>query len=472
MKEAAGDGTGTGKTGGDDTGKKEAGGDGTGTGKTGGDDTGKKEAGSDGTGVTEAGSDGTGKKEAGGDGTGAQTAGGDGTGAQTAGGDSTGTSEPVVDKVPTKEPTIPTLNPKPNARTTAPTAVQLTDKPATAVPTITPRGADPPNTTKLPITPPAVAHPTVVDLSSSGSGASTRPNVFVVSPSVPEIRVTDSSDSKGKPATTMTSSGLTKPGQDTTGSVTHTASSSKDSKGDAVADVTTKTTLAVDPAQATSRTSQPLGGAVTKTAVTGKIVATPGQTATTAPSPTSTSFTTAKKKTFSFSLNEVREKEDEKELAAVCKRLMKDMHAGSCTLTWQQHSDNGKTVFDNVEISGTVKPSLASQYYDELTKKRSDNTTLIAILASCGALLAMIIGLAIYASHHRKPYNENQQHLTEELHTVENGYHDNPTLEVMEVQPEMQEKKMALNGECNDSWIVPIDNLLKEDMADEEDTHL
>uniref|UniRef100_UPI003AAE982A podocalyxin n=1 Tax=Centroberyx gerrardi TaxID=166262 RepID=UPI003AAE982A len=84
----------------------------------------------------------------------------------------------------------------------------------------------------------------------------------------------------------------------------------------------------------------------------------------------------------------------------------------------------------------------------------------------------MIIGLAIYASHHRKPYNENQQHLTEELHTVENGYHDNPTLEVMEVQPEMQEKKMALNGECNDSWIVPIDNLLKEDMADEEDTHL
>lgn len=65
-----------------------------------------------------------------------------------------------------------------------------------------------------------------------------------------------------------------------------------------------------------------------------------------------------------------------------------------------------------------------------------------------------------------------QQHLTEELHTVENGYHDNPTLEVMEVQPEMQEKKMALNGEFNDSWIVPIDNLLKEDMPDEEDTHL
>lgn len=54
---------------------------------------------------------------------------------------------------------------------------------------------------------------------------------------------------------------------------------------------------------------------------------------------------------------------------------------------------------------------------------------------------------------------------------MENGYHDNPTLEVMEVQPEMQEKKMALNGEFNDSWIVPMDNLMKV-TPDEEDTHL
>lgn len=42
----------------------------------------------------------------------------------------------------------------------------------------------------------------------------------------------------------------------------------------------------------------------------------------------------------------------------------------------------------------------------------------------------------------------------------------------MEAQPEMQEKKMVLNGEFNDSWIVPMDILLKEDMPDEEDTHL
>lgn len=41
-------------------------------------------------------------------------------------------------------------------------------------------------------------------------------------------------------------------------------------------------------------------------------------------------------------------------------------------------------------------------------KKPTDSKTLIAILASCGALLIMIIILAVCASHHRKPYGENQ----------------------------------------------------------------
>lgn len=171
-----------------------------------------------------------------------------------------------------------------------------------------------------------------------------------------------------------------------------------------------------------------------------------------------------------FSLNQKPEKEEEKELAEVCRRLMANMQEGNCTLSWQQH--NGKIHFDCVEINGKVKTRLAAEHYEEITKKPADNKTLIAILASCGALLIMIVILAVCASHHRRPYSENQQHLTEELHTVENGYHDNPTLEVMEVQPEMQEKKMALNGEFNDSWIVPMDNLMKDDVPDEEDTHL
>lgn len=157
-----------------------------------------------------------------------------------------------------------------------------------------------------------------------------------------------------------------------------------------------------------------------------------------------------------------------KDLEELCKRLLVNFKDGNCSLTYT--SDN-KPVIDSVEIRGTVMKNTVSQYFKDITKTH-DNKILIAILTSCGALLIMIVILAVCASHHRKPYNENQQHLTEELHTVENGYHDNPTLEVMEVQPEMQEKKMALNGEFNDSWIVPIDNLLKEDIPDEEDTHL
>uniref|UniRef100_A0AAX7V6W4 Podocalyxin n=1 Tax=Astatotilapia calliptera TaxID=8154 RepID=A0AAX7V6W4_ASTCA len=129
--------------------------------------------------------------------------------------------------------------------------------------------------------------------------------------------------------------------------------------------------------------------------------------------------------------------------------------------------------------TATIKTPTSTQKFvyfhkgnEEKEQIKTDNKTLIAILASCGALLIMIVILGACASHHRKPYNENQQHLTEELHTVENGYHDNPTLEVMEVQPEMLEKKMVLNGEFNDSWMVPLDHLSKEDHPEEEDTHL
>lgn len=69
-------------------------------------------------------------------------------------------------------------------------------------------------------------------------------------------------------------------------------------------------------------------------------------------------------------------------------------------------------------------------------------------------------------------FPSSQQRLTEELQTMENGYHDNPTLEVMETCSEMQEKKVNLNGELGDSWIVPLDTIMKEDLEEEEDTHL
>lgn len=47
------------------------------------------------------------------------------------------------------------------------------------------------------------------------------------------------------------------------------------------------------------------------------------------------------------------QKEEEKDLVEVCRRLMANMHDGNCTLVWQQR--NGKVHFDNVEVIGKGK---------------------------------------------------------------------------------------------------------------------
>ncbi|XP_036978102.1 podocalyxin isoform X2 [Acanthopagrus latus] len=278
-------------------------------------------------------------------------------------------------------------------------------------------------------------------------------------------------------------------------SLAHTTSTSETNQDDSEGGIQNKTGTATSPVQTASSAPSPAGNPGTTS--TPSILTTAGPSVTgssdtktgttslqTTPTPTkattppSTTITTASTtttattapKTFKYSLNNGHENKEEKELVELCKWLLVNLQDGNCSLTWRD--SNGTKKFEDVKITGIVKGELVSQHYEDIVKKPADNKTLIAILASCGALLIMIVILAVCASHHRKPYNENQQHLTDELHTVENGYHDNPTLEVMEAQPEMQEKKMVLNGEFNDSWIVPMDNLLKEDMPDEEDTHL
>ncbi|KAG9345725.1 hypothetical protein JZ751_008869 [Albula glossodonta] len=182
----------------------------------------------------------------------------------------------------------------------------------------------------------------------------------------------------------------------------------------------------------------------------------------------------------------VKAKEKHKDLYKACQKLMKGFQdTEGCELTG--HVENNrkfiqkaiiKCGFDMVGQNGVLIPSntpfcfsVGALAVDEYIKE-PENITLIAILASCGALLVMITAFVVYTRCHHKAERKDQQHLTEELQTVENGYHDNPTLEVMEVQPEMQEKKAAPNMEFSDSWIVPVDNLAKEDMPDEEDTHL
>ncbi|KAL7882561.1 hypothetical protein SRHO_G00002190 [Serrasalmus rhombeus] len=161
-------------------------------------------------------------------------------------------------------------------------------------------------------------------------------------------------------------------------------------------------------------------------------------------------------------------------LVRTCRKLLKNYNAATgCNLEGNKRDDDD---FAITSASLTVDPNEVNSIYSKEKMSEPQPTpvpsTLIAILSSCGALLLFLACFALYCVCHHRSYRKNQQHLTEELQTVENGYHDNPTLEVMEVQPEMQEKKLTLNGEFNDSWIVPIDNLAKEDIPDEEDTHL
>lgn len=331
-------------------------------------------------------------------------------------------------------------------------AAASTSPPKTMTPAVTTKTAVITDQT----TKPATAQATQTTLASKTTAVTTKPPSDLPSGPITTTKA---------PTTTPT----TEQGSRTINPTTPTAS-----RGDSTA--VTKEAEKTSPVPTASRSTA--SGGNPETTATASDQTQPAVTVTAGTTPPKTTIITnggattsrALPKKFIYSLLGEQETKEDKELAEVCRRLMPDWQNGTCTLTWR-HS-NGKVTFDLVEINGHVKTSLAAQYYDDITKKPTDNKTLIAILASCGALLIMIVILAVCASHHRKPYSETQQHLTEELHTVENGYHDNPTLEVMEVQPEMQEKKLALNGEFNDSWIVPIDNLLKEDIPDEEDTHL
>ncbi|KAM7178501.1 podocalyxin isoform 2-T2 [Macrochelys suwanniensis] len=132
------------------------------------------------------------------------------------------------------------------------------------------------------------------------------------------------------------------------------------------------------------------------------------------------------------------------------------------------------------ELLGTKKGALqqlgvsnvtyAGKRMEEETEDRFSMPLIITIV--CMACSLLLIAAIYGCCHQRVARRKDQQRLTEELQTMENGYHDNPTLEVMETSSEMQEKKVNLNGELGDSWIVPMDSLTKEELEGEEDTHL
>ncbi|XP_068943344.1 podocalyxin [Petaurus breviceps papuanus] len=131
-----------------------------------------------------------------------------------------------------------------------------------------------------------------------------------------------------------------------------------------------------------------------------------------------------------------------------------------------------KKRWDDLKALGVSNMTYGKESLDKDVEDRFSMPLIITIV--CMAAFLLLVAALYGCFHQRFTQRKDQQRLTEELQTVENGYHDNPTLEVMETSSEMQEKKVAnLNGELGDSWIVPLDNLTKDDLdQEEEDTHL
>ncbi|XP_038608299.1 podocalyxin isoform X2 [Tachyglossus aculeatus] len=129
-----------------------------------------------------------------------------------------------------------------------------------------------------------------------------------------------------------------------------------------------------------------------------------------------------------------------------------------------------KDKWEDLKQAGVTNITYAGKLLEGEDEDRFSMPLIITIV--CMASFLLLVAAVYGCCHQRLALRKDQQRLTEELQTVENGYHDNPTLEVMETSSEMQEKKVAnLNGELGDSWIVPLDDLTKDDL-DEEDTHL
>ncbi|KAI1900000.1 hypothetical protein AGOR_G00067710 [Albula goreensis] len=114
------------------------------------------------------------------------------------------------------------------------------------------------------------------------------------------------------------------------------------------------------------------------------------------------------------------------------------------------------------------------------SQTRSDYGKLFVVLVIIGSVCVLIIASGlIYICWQRRPPKMKNMSRGEELHFVENGCHDNPTLDVTsDSQSEMLEKKHSANGvmagdDSGNSWQVLVNKAGKEEAESlEEDTHL
>ncbi|NXP41802.1 PDXL2 protein, partial [Leiothrix lutea] len=155
--------------------------------------------------------------------------------------------------------------------------------------------------------------------------------------------------------------------------------------------------------------------------------------------------------------------------------------AGEQGKCWQKEPSCGLLVYSFIPSFqiGIQNYSTTTSCQSHPNQTRSDYGKLFVVLVIIGSICAIIIvlGLIYNCWQRRLPKMKNMSH-GEELRFVENGCHDNPTLDVAsDSQSEMQEKKPSVNGGNTingpDSWDVLINKQASEDMdVFEEDTHL
>ncbi|XP_062383976.1 podocalyxin isoform X2 [Sardina pilchardus] len=145
----------------------------------------------------------------------------------------------------------------------------------------------------------------------------------------------------------------------------------------------------------------------TTAATTEKITTVPTTTTTTLPT------TTPTPSPFSYFFRKTDNSQGDSTLGKLCSKLLEIITDGNCSLSGKK-KHNGDYQFEKVIVHGDVNISVVESHYNkEVDEKKpdetkesseeSDYTTLIAILASCGAVALIIVCLAIYTYRHATP---------------------------------------------------------------------
>uniref|UniRef100_A0A1A8EQD7 Podocalyxin-like 2 n=1 Tax=Nothobranchius korthausae TaxID=1143690 RepID=A0A1A8EQD7_9TELE len=168
-------------------------------------------------------------------------------------------------------------------------------------------------------------------------------------------------------------------------------------------------------------------------------------------------------------------------------QLLMNVASGHGVIATQDVLDILGEIRKSLDKVGIQNYSAATSCQSRPSKTRSDYGKLFVVLVIIGAICMIIITSGfIYICWQRRLPAVKTMFPAEELHSVENGYHDNPTLDVTnDTQAEMQETKPSTNGLAsvggggggNDSrWQAFVNQAAteddEEDDEEEQDTHL